>query len=73
LDTKTMLGIVAALVIGGVSGGLALYRDVGVLRDQVEHLQRDVDLRDLRERGMRDSLIRLEERHAALSARGCTP
>jgi hypothetical protein len=69
MDPKTLLGIVAALVIAGVSGGLALYRDVGVLRDQTEHLQRDLDLRDLRERGMRDSLIRLEERLVAAAAR----
>ena len=69
MDTKTMLGVVVALVIGGISGGLAIYRDVGVLREEVEHLQRDVDLRDLRERGMRDSLIRVEERLVAVGER----
>jgi hypothetical protein len=84
MDAKAVLGIVAALVIAGVSGGLAVYRDVGVLRADVlaqtelhkadvEDINRDLGLRDLRERGMRDSLIRLEERHQALAAGKCAP
>jgi hypothetical protein len=84
MDAKTLLGIVAALVIAGVSGGLAIYRDVGVLRadvltlsslheSDVGELRGDLERRDLRERGMRDALIRLEERHVALSASRCVP
>lgn len=82
MDHKTVLGIMAALVIAAVSGGLAIYRDVGVLRADVltlgslhaadtGELRGDLERRDLRERGMRDALIRLEERHVALTASRC--
>lgn len=82
MDTKAVLGIVAALVIAGIGGGLAAYRDLGVLRADVVALEElhahdvadlrgDLERRDLRERGMRDALIRLEERHAALSSARC--
>lgn len=67
MDHKTLIGVMASLAIMGVAGGLAIYKEVGVLSERMVALAEDLKLRDLRERVVRDALIRLEERHAALS------
>ena len=41
------------------------------MNDNVAQLQKDLDLRDKRERDMKDGLIRLEERLVALANEKC--
>lgn len=60
--SQRVAAVITSLAFAAVTGGLALYREVGALKENVAELQRDMTKRDDRERRSSDLLARIEER-----------